>query len=170
MIGFNPRAGLAIRPLTVALGGTRYHVRAAPAAVWLEAWAGAGTVGLLRAMLHDKGEQYEFYRALSKGHIDLAAVHEASRRLFASAAGCDWWVAERLAMQSVAWAGVGGELYTQGLRPGEVPLAVWLAAAYRVMMLSVRGEERTALEGSLQLPPDGYDTGEPAALEEIFTP
>lgn len=171
MIGFDPRAGLALRPFTVHLGGDRYHIRSASAAVWLEAWASGGVTGVLRAMLHDKAEQYRFYRALSKGEISLAEVHEASRRLFAAAAGCDeWWVADRLALQSVTWAGVGGELYTQGLRPDAVPLTVWLAVTYRVMILSVKAEERTVLEGSLQLPPDGYDTGEPAPLSEIFTP
>lgn len=170
MIRFDPRAGLSIRPLTVALGDDRYHIRAAPASVWLEAWAAHGATGVMRAMVHDKAEQYRYYRALSKGEISLVDAHEASRRLFAAAAGCEWWIADRLALQSVVWPGVGGELYMNGMRPGDVPLAVWLATAYRIIVLSTKAEDRAALEGSLELPPDGYDTGEPATLDEIFTP
>jgi hypothetical protein len=38
-------------------------------------------------------------------------------------------------------------------------------------MLSTPKEERPALDGSLMMPPDGYDTGElPQDVNEFFTP
>jgi hypothetical protein len=169
-IGFVPLAGLTPRPITVAIAGERFTVRAALADVWLQTWARHGLAHLMSGMLGSKTDEYRWYRLMARDPERAAAMTEASRLLFGRAAGCDWWVADRLAAQSVAWAGVGGELYAQGLRPAEVPLGVWLAAAYRVMILSAPKADRAAVEGSLALPPAGYDTGELPELEDIFTP
>jgi hypothetical protein len=169
-IGFAILAGLEPRPITIVVAGERFTVRAALADVWLQAWARHGLAHLMGGMLSSKTDEYRWYRLMSRDPDRAAGMTTASRQLFGKAAGCEWWVAERLAIQSVTWTGVGGELYSQGLRPAEVPLAVWLASAYRVMMLAARKEDRAAIEGSLMLPPDGYDTGELPELEDIFTP
>ena len=169
-IGFDPRAGLEPRPLTIAVGTERFTVRAALADVWLDAWARHGTAYVAPPMLASKHDEYRWYRLGSRDPERAAGMLDASRQVFGKAAGCEWWVAERLAVQSLNWAGFGGELYAQGLRPAEVPLAVWLAATYRVMLLAARKEDRAAIEGSLALPPAGYDTGELPELEDIFTP
>jgi hypothetical protein len=171
-IGFSPLAGLTPpRPITVKLDGTVYTIRGAMADVWLEGWAQWGVDRVMLAMLEGKADEYRYFRSMSRGPDGAAAAIEASRRLFGQAAGVEWWTADRLAFQSVGWAGVGGELYSQGLRPADVPLAVWLAGALRVLMLSTPKESRAAVEGSLMMPPDGYDTGElPQDASEFFTP
>lgn len=169
-IGFAALPGLAPRPLTVAVAGERFTIRPALADIWLHAWARHGLAHLMAGMLGSKTDEYRWYRLMGRSPERAAAMTDASRRLFGAAAGCEWWVADRLAVQSTAWAGVGGELYAQGLRPAEVPLTVWTAAAYRVMILAAPREDRPAIEGSLQLPPAGYDTGELPELEDIFTP
>lgn len=171
-VGFSPLAGLSPpRPTTVQFDGHIYRIRGAMADVWLEAWARWSVERVMLAMLDSKTDEYRYYRSMSRGAEGAAAAMEASRRLFGHAAGTDWWVADRLAFQSVGWAGVGGELYSQGLRPAEVPLAVWLAGAFRVLMLSAPKESRAAVEGSLMMLPDGYDTGElPSDTSEFFTP
>lgn len=169
MIGFDPLAGLVDRQLTVALAGHTYTIAPAPAAVWLQSWAQYGVDRLMGDRL-DTGDRYRYYSDVVKGRCTAAMAAEASRRLFGRAAGCDWWVADRLALQSVAWAGVGGELYAQGLRPDSVPLVVWLGCTYRVLMAAANRKDRAVLESSLTLPPDGYDTGElPNSIDEIFT-
>lgn len=170
MITFDPLAGLAARALAVQLAGYRYEIRAASARVWLETWAHVGAGRVMAAMITDPVDSYRYYSDLSTGRARPESALEASRRLWGAAAGVDWWVADNLALQAVNWAGVGGELYAQGLRPDEVPLAVWLAGAYRVVMTSVKPSERAVVEGSLALPPDGYDTGElPRSISEFFT-
>lgn len=170
-IRFAPRAGLGPHPITVAVGGERFTIRAARADVWLDAWAHHGVSHLAPAMLESKRDEYGWYRAASRSPDRAVAMMDASRSIFAQAAGlADWWVADRIAVESVNWAGVGGELYTQGLRPAEVPLAIWIACAYRTIMLSVPKDDRAAIEGAIMLPPAGYDTEELPALEDIFTP
>jgi hypothetical protein len=169
-LGFSPVTGLAPRPVTVAIGGERFTIGAALADVWLEAWATHGVAHLMSAMLATNTDRYRWYRLMARNPERAGPMMDASRALFGKAAGCEWWAADRLAVQSVGWSGVGGELYSQGLRPGEVPLTVWLAAAYRAMALATPKEERAALEGSLLLPPAGYDTGELPEVHEIFTP
>jgi hypothetical protein len=170
VIVFDPRAGLGLRPVTVQLAGHRYQVRAAPAEVWLEVWAMQGVGRVLPGMLTDPVDRYRYYSDLSTGRMRPASALEASRLLWGQAAGCDWWVADNLALQAVNWTGVGGELYAQGLRPASVPLGVWLASAYRVLMASVKPDERPVVEGSLAMPPDGYDTGElPSSIDQFIT-
>jgi hypothetical protein len=171
-VAFASLAGLTPpRPITVKFDGHVYRIRGAMADVWLEAWATWSVDRVMVAMLDGKADEYRYFRSMSRGADGAAAAIEASRRLFGHAAGTDWWTADRLAFQSVGWAGVGGELYSQGLRPPEVPLAVWLAGAFRVLMLSTPKDERPAVEGSLMMPPDGYDTGElPQDASEFFTP
>lgn len=171
-VGFSPLAGLTPpRPITVKFDGHIYRIRGAMADVWLEAWAQWGVDRVILSMLDGKADEYRYFRSMSKGPEGAANAIEASRRLFGQAAGTQWWTADRLAFQSVGWAGVGGELYSQGLRPAEVPLAVWLAGAFRVLILSTPKEGRPAVEGSLMMPPDGYDTGElPSDASEFFTP
>lgn len=171
-IGFAALAGLTPpRPITVKFDDHVYRIRGAMADVWLEGWAQWSVDRVMLAMLDGKADEYRYYRSMSRGPEGAARAIEASRRLFGQAAGTDWWTADRLAFQSVGWAGIGGELYSQGLRPAEVPLAVWLAGAFRVLMLSTPKEGRPAVEGSLMMPPDGYDTGElPQDASEFFTP
>lgn len=169
-IGFDPLAGLTPRPITIAVAGERFTIRAALADVWLDAWARHHIGHLMGAMLSTKTDEYRWHRIAARNPERIESRAEASRRLFGKAAGCEWWVADKLALHSVSWAGVGGELYAQGLRPAEVPLAVWLASTYRIMMASAPKEERSAIEGSLMLPPAGYDTGELPEVDEIFTP
>lgn len=171
MIVFDPAAGLGLRPVTVALAGHRYQIRAASAAVWLQAWAAVGDAGrVLPAMLTDPVDRYRYYSDLSTGRARPEAALEASRRAWGHVAGVEWWTAEKLALHGVNWAGVGGELYAQGLRPDQVPLGVWLAGAYRVLMTSVKPDDRAAVEASLALLPDGYDTGElPRSISDLIT-
>lgn len=170
MIVFDPRAGLALRPITVQLAGHRYDIRAAPADVWLEAWVSYGVGRMLPAMLTDATEAYRYYSDLSAGRLRPASALEASRLLWGRAAGCDWWVADNLALHAVNWTGTGGELYAQGLRPSTVPLGVWLAGAYRVVMASVKPNDRAAVEASLAMPPAGYDTGElPRSIDQFIS-
>lgn len=169
---FDPRAGLDLRPFTVDLAGEAYHIRAAPASVWLEAWGTYGVGRVMAAMLHEPAERYRYYRGLSRGTVTGPAALEASRLLWGAAAGTDWWTADNLAVQSVNWAGVGGELYAQGLRPDAVPLGVWLAASWRVILASVKREDRAAVEAEVTMRPAGYDTTDaqlPATIGEMIT-
>lgn len=171
-VTFAPLAGLTPpRPITVKFDATVYTIRGAMADVWLQGWAQWSVDRVMLAMLEGKADEYRYFRSMSRGPEGAAAAIEASRRLFGQAAGTDWWTADRLAFQSLGWAGIGGELYSHGLRPAEVPLAVWLAGAFRVLMQSTPKESRAAVEGSLMMPPDGYDTGElPQDASEFFTP
>ncbi len=170
MIPFDPRAGLGLRPVTVQLAGHRYEIRAAPAEVWLEAWVSYGVGRVMPAMLTDAGDRYRYYSDLSTGRMRPESALEASRRVWGEAAGCDWWVADNLALHAVNWSGVGGELWAQGLRPSTVPLGVWLASAYRVIMSSQKPEDRAAIEASLALPPAGYHSGElPQRIDQFIT-
>lgn len=170
MIIFDPVAGLGTRPLTVRLASHPYQIRAAPAQVWLEAWARVGVGRVMAAMITDPKDAYRYYSDMSSGRVRPDSALEASRQLWGRAAGVDWWVADNLALHAVNWGGVGGELYAQGLRPASVPLAVWLAGAYRVIMASVKRDERAAVEASMALPPDGYDTGElPRSISEFIS-
>lgn len=170
MIVFDPLAGLGVRPVTVLLAGYRYEIRAASAQVWLQAWATVGADRLMPAMITDPVDAYRYYTDLATGRTRRASALQASRLMWGKAAGVDWWIADNLAVQAVNWAGIGGELYAQGLRPDTVPLAVWLAAAYRVVMASVKPGDRAVVEASLALPPDGYDTGElPRSISDFFS-
>ena len=169
-IVFDPRAGLALRPITVQLAGYRYEIRAAAAEVWLEAWVTGGAGRVMAAMITHPADRYRYYSDLSTGRLRPESALEGSRRLFGQAAGCEWWVADNLALHAVNWSGVGGELYTQGLRPSTVPLGVWLAGAYRVVMASVKPDDRAAVEASLAMPPAGYHTGElPRSIDQFIT-
>lgn len=170
-IHFDARAGLAARPYTVQIAGRVYSIPAAPAAVWLDAWADYGASGVLIGLVTDPIARYRITAAVLNGETTGDQVAEASRRLWAAAAGVPWWTGERIAMYSVSWSGAGGEMWTQGLRPDAVPLAAWLACAYRFVVACTKKDNLPALEASLTLPPAGYDTGElPASIGEFFTP
>jgi hypothetical protein len=170
MIVFEPQAGLALRPITVQLAGHPYVIRAAPADVWLDAWVSYGVGRVMAAMLTDTADRYRYYSDMASGRLRPESALEASRKVWGHAAGCDWWVADNLALHAVNWTGVGGELWSQGLRPSTVPLAVWLAGAYRVVMASVKRDDRAAVEASLAMPPAGYDTGElPRSIDQFIS-
>ena len=170
-IHFEPLAGLSARPYTVAVAGQTFTVAAAPASVWLDAWARYEAAGVLVGLVTDPIIRYRITAAVINGETTGDKVAEASRRLWAAAAGVPWWTADRLAAYSLSWSGAGGELWTQGVRPDATPLAAWLACTYRLVAGSTKKEGQAALEASLTLPPAGYDTGElPASIGEFFTP
>lgn len=173
VLGFDPLAGLETRPYRVAVAGHLITVPAATASTWLVAWGEYGAAGVLFGMLDNPTDRYRLTSAVMNGDATGDQVAAASRTLFATAAGTAprWWLAERLAMYSVSWSGVGGEMLSQGLRPAELPLGAWLACAYRVLVTCTKKEDWPGLEASLVLPPAGYDTQQlPSRMGEFFTP
>lgn len=172
------------------LAGRRYTAPAMTAgewfaalqrAGWLRRWRiigdrehdpdGIGAAGVMSVcMADDPGGEYRLRLAIDDGAVSVASVAEAGRRLFAAAAGVDWWVAERIAVQSLSPSGVGGELYLRGMRPGEVSLPMWLGAAYRTWMGLLDEKTRASTDTALILPPSGYDADEPlpTSLDELF--
>jgi hypothetical protein len=186
---FDPLPGIDPVPITVRIAGRVYTAPARTAgdwftvlkrAGWLSRWRiipdsehdprGIGAAAVMAVCLDgDPGGAYRLRVAIDDGDVSASAVADAGRRLFAKAAGAPWWVAERVAIQSVAWTGVGAELYMKGMRP-DVPLPVWLGAAYRTWMSLLDDKARKAADDALSLPPSGYDSDEPlpASLEELF--
>ena len=186
---FDPPQGITPAPITVKIGGRVYTAPARTAGGWLEAlyaagwlkrWRiigdpehdpdGLGAAGIMDVCCNDARDAYRLALAIDEGTVSVAALAEAGRKVIAKASGVDWWIAERLALQSVSWSGIGGELYVKGLRPHEVPLPVWLGATYRTWMGMLDDKARTAADTALSLPPAGYDSDEPlpASLGELF--
>lgn len=155
-------------------------LQALRSAGWMQRWRiipdpeydpdGVGAAGVLAVCFDGPGAAYRLRLAIDDGTVSPTALADAGRRLFAKAAGADWWAAERIAVQSVSWAGIGGELYLSGLRPGEVPLPVWLGAAYRTWMSQLDAKARSSADTALTMPPPGYDSDEPlpTSLSELF--
>lgn len=187
---FDPLQGIEPAPITVRIAGRVYEAPARSAggwlttlkrAGWLTRWRviadderdpeGLGAAGVLSVCLEDDpAGAYRLRLAVDDGAVSGKAVADAGRKLFAKAAGVDWWIAERVAIQSISWAGVGAELYMKGMRPGDVPLPVWLGAAYRTWMSLLDDKARAAADTALSLPPAGYDSDEPlpSSLSELF--
>ncbi len=186
---FEPWQGITPAPITVRLGGRVYTAPARTAGGWLDAltaagwltrWRiigdpehdpdGLGAAGVMDVCCGDPRDAYRLALAVDEGTVAVAGLATAGRKVIEKAAGVQWWIAERLALQSVSWSGIGGELYTKGLRPHEVPLPVWLGATYRTWMGMLDDKQRTATDTALSLPPAGYDSDEPlpATLGELF--
>lgn len=187
---FDPLAGIEPAPITVRIAGRVYEAPPRMAgewftvlkrAGWLTRWRiiadaeydpdGLGAAGVLSVCLEDDpAGAYRIRLAVDDGDVSGKAVADAGRKLFAKAAGVEWWVAERVAIQSLSWSGIGAELYMKGMRPGEVPLPVWLGAAYRTWMSLLDDKARAATDTTLSLPPAGYDSDEPlpTSLGELF--
>lgn len=186
---FEPWQGITPAPITVKVGGRIYTAPARTAGAWFDAltaagwlkrWRiigdpehdpdGLGAAGVMDVCCADARDAYRLAVAIDEGTVSVAGLAKAGRDLIAKASGVDWWVAERLALQSVSWSGIGGELYTKGLRPHEVPLPVWLGATYRTWMGMLDDKGRTATDTALSLPPAGYDSDEPlpTTLGELF--
>lgn len=189
-VAFNPTHGIAPAPITVRIAG---HVYTAPPrmagewfaaltrAGWLSRWRiiadpetdpdGLGAAAVMAVCLEDDpGGAYRLRLAVDDGEVSGKAVAEAGRKIIAKAAGVEWWIAERIAIQSLSWSGIGAELYMKGMRPDEVPLPVWLGAAYRTWMTLLDDKARASADTALVLPPAGYDSDEPLpkSLEELF--
>lgn len=186
---FEPWHGIDPSPITVNVAGRVYTMPAMDTAGW---FAAMGRVGWLRhwrflphhehdpqglgaAVLFDlmctsAADMYRLSLAVDDGHVSARHIADAARRVFERAAGCPWWAAERIAAQSVSWSGIGGALYLTGLRP-DVPLPVWLGAAYRTWMSLVNDDERSFADAALTLPPPGYDSQDvplAASIHELF--
>lgn len=185
---FEPWQGIDPTPITARVAGRAYTAPAMNAAEWfaamqragwLKRWrlipdrehdpSGIGAAAMFDLMCASAADAYRLSVAVDDGKVTAEQLAKAARKVFAKAAGVPWWVAERIAVQSVSWSGIGGLLYTSGLRP-TVPLPVWLGAAYRTWMSNVEDDARGPADAALALPPSGYDTEvKPAAsIDELF--
>lgn len=185
---FEPWQGIDPAPITARVAGRRYTAPAMNAGEWFAAlqkvgwlrqWrftpdrefdpAGLGAAAMFELLCTGAADRYRLSLAVEDGHITGAQLAKAARAVFEKAAGVSWWTAERLAVQSVSWSGIGAALYTTGMRLN-VPLPVWLGAAYRTWMSLVDDDERAAADTALALPPAGYDAEVqlPTSIDELF--
>jgi hypothetical protein len=189
-LAFEPWHGINPAPITAMIAGRRYTMPAMNAGEWFTAMGGIGWLSRWRFLPHAEhdpdglgaamlielmcagaADAYRLSVAVDDGRVSARDLAGAARRVFERAAGCPWWTAERIAMQSVSWSGIGGALYLSGLRP-DVPLPVWLGGAYRTWMSLVDDKERSFADTALTLPPPGYDSGDvqlASSIDELFT-
>lgn len=186
---FEPWHGIAPAPITAVIAGRRYTMPPMNAGEWFTAMGGIGWLSRWRFLPHEEhdpdglgaamlielmcsgaADAYRLSVAVDDGRVSARQLADAARRVFERAAGCPWWAAERIAAQSLSWAGIGGALYLSGLRP-DVPLPVWLGAAYRTWMSLVDDKERSLADATLTLPPSGYDSEDvqlASSIDELF--
>lgn len=186
---FEPWHGITPAPIPATIAGRVYTMPAMDAAEWFRAMSrigwlsrwrflpheehdphGIGPAALIELMCTGPADMYRLSVAVDDGRVTARELADAARAVFERAAGVPWWSAERLAAQSLSWSGIGGALYLSGLRP-DVPLPVWLGAAYRTWMGFVPDKERSFADAALTLPPSGYDPGNvqlAISIDELF--
>lgn len=148
-----PAATLAQWAIDVDIAGETYTIPALPASEWLLAVLAGSWLDILPGLLSgEDGERID--ELIVDGALTFDDLVGPARDALAAAAGTKWWTAARLGQAAVdSW--VAHELQLRGLDPARMPLAAFLAGAYRAATRASDEAKRMQLDMELDRPPKG---------------
>lgn len=146
-------------PFTVTVRGERYTIPATTAARWIallgmDQWP----VELLYRLTPES--RGRFLDHAEEGDADGPYLTELAREMLATAAGCPWWEAERLASFALSPEPLGA-LLLKGVDPGRLTLAAFLAAMRSLVTQGLPDTDRMRLEAELTMVPPEAAAGQP---------
>lgn len=148
----DPVAVLQCWAVEVDVGEHVYTIPALPASAWLLPILEGGWIDIVPGLLVDADQLRD---DLVDGLVPYEECRTAAQAALAMAAGTRrWWAATSLAKATMAsW--VGGDLVLHGVDLDRVPLAAYLAAAYRAATANMDKVARGRFDMDLNRPPPG---------------
>lgn len=151
---FDQAAELQCWRVDVSVGPYTLTVPALPARPWMVALLTGGWPGVIPGLVPDAPDEVD--AAIVAGTIRPGECTRAGRAAYAAAAGCRWWIAQRLTHSCVGTP-LGAELALRAADPDRMPLAAYLHAGYQLAVRDLKDSRRSQIDAELMAPPVGVD-------------